>query len=130
MAKSESGTMLRAAHSDLQALRHMPDRFAFDERIFGFHAQQACEKALKAWLLYLGHAPPFIHDLREIIALLARQDVTVAEAADIAPLTVYAALARYGEEPTNLLDRPAILALCERLYAHVAERTGQHPEKR
>lgn len=130
MGKSEFGTMLRAAESDLKALRNMPDRFAFDERIFGFHAQQACEKALKAWLLHLGHAPPFIHDLRELIALLASQGVTVTEAADIAPFTIYAAQTRYGDEPTNLIDRLATVALCERLFNDVAEVTGYQPQKR
>jgi hypothetical protein len=43
MAKSEYATMLAAGYSDLKALRHMPDAFSFDERIFGFHAQQARE---------------------------------------------------------------------------------------
>lgn len=47
MATSDAQTLLRKAEADLQAIRHMADRFAFDEGIFGFHAQQACEKALK-----------------------------------------------------------------------------------
>ncbi len=39
--------LLTAAKSDLKALEHMLDTAAFDDRIFGFHAQQAVEKALE-----------------------------------------------------------------------------------
>ena len=42
--------MLAAAKSDLKAVEHMSDPDGFDDRIFGFNAQQAVEKALKAWL--------------------------------------------------------------------------------
>lgn len=119
MAKSEFAVMLRAAASDLKALQHMPDAFAFDEQVFGFHAQQACEKALKAWLLHLGVEPPFIHDLRQLLQMLADSGIALPEGEDIAALTIYAVQLRYGEEPRNLLDRSATIALCERLYSLV-----------
>ncbi len=57
MVTSEFATLLRSAQADLRAIQHMPDAYAFDEQVFGFHAQQACEKALKAWLLHLGCSP-------------------------------------------------------------------------
>ena len=37
--------LLAAAESDMKALAHMLDPNGFDDRIFGFHAQQADEKA-------------------------------------------------------------------------------------
>lgn len=118
MGTSEFATMLRSARSDLRALQHMPDAFAFDERVFGFHAQQACEKALKAWLLAFGRNPPFSHDLRELILLLADENIAVPEAETIVALTKYAVQWRYGDVPPDrLLDRAATVALCERLLA-------------
>lgn len=40
--------ILAVAHRDLQALTNMLDAEAFPAEIFGFHAQQAVEKTLKA----------------------------------------------------------------------------------
>ena len=121
MGNSEFLTMMRSAQSDLRALQHMPDAFVFDERVFGFHAQQACEKTLKAWLLTFGRSPPFSHDLRELILLLADERVQVPEAEAIVALTKYAVQWRYGDVPPyKLLDRAATVALCERLVAQAS----------
>ena len=49
-AIEEARRLLNRANADLTALRNMSDVGIFDEGIFGFHAQQAVEKALKAWL--------------------------------------------------------------------------------
>lgn len=120
MAGSDAATLLRKAEADLRAIAHMADTFAFDEGIFGFHAQQACEKALKVWLLSCGVTPPFSHDLRELFLLLREVGVQVPESAEIARLTKYAVQWRYGDPPyERLLDRPATVALCERLIAQV-----------
>lgn len=60
----------RKARSDEIAL----DRLAGDpdvpDDLLGFHAQQALEKLLKAALAHAGVAPPRIHDLGELLALL------------------------------------------------------------
>jgi len=132
MARSDYEVMLHCAGSDLKAIQNMPDRFVFDEIVFGFHAQQACEKSLKAWLHLVGVAPPFIHDLRALIVMLADSGAAVPEAEAVAKLTKYAVKQRYGDlPPSKLLDRPATVALCERLYAKVAglpaEGGGQLP---
>lgn len=52
----EAWNLLDLAHADLNALREMlnaapADRECFPDAIFGFHAQQAVEKALNAWLM-------------------------------------------------------------------------------
>ena len=57
--------ILEASRRDLRALRGMGDVEAFSDEIFGFHAQQAVEKALKAWLAFLGQRFPKTHDLKQ-----------------------------------------------------------------
>jgi HEPN domain-containing protein len=69
--------MLEVALRDLRALRGMLDAHTFANEIFGFHAQQAVEKALKAWLNLLGVDYPRIHDLEELLGLLAQHGATV-----------------------------------------------------
>jgi len=46
--KKQAKTLLHAAWRDLQALTGMLDAELFVDEIFGFHVQQAAEKALKA----------------------------------------------------------------------------------
>ncbi|WP_295441237.1 HEPN domain-containing protein [uncultured Thiodictyon sp.] len=54
-ARDDAERLLRRARANLKALRHMGDEDCFDDNIYGFHAQQAAEKSLKAWLACLGH---------------------------------------------------------------------------
>lgn len=61
---------LDMASRDHRALCGMEDIEVFSVEIFGFHAQQAVEKALKAWLCSLGVLFPKTHDLDELCALL------------------------------------------------------------
>jgi HEPN domain-containing protein len=61
--------MISMARKDLSALEHMTNAEIFADEIFGFHAQQAVEKALKGWLSFLGITYPKIHDLEELLAL-------------------------------------------------------------
>ena len=43
-----AGSLVHLAQRDLNALIGMPESPLFADEIFGFHAQQAIEKALKA----------------------------------------------------------------------------------
>ena len=54
--------LLRMAHKDFNALTGMMDNAVFADKIFGFHVQQATEKALKIWLCVRGIAYPPTHD--------------------------------------------------------------------
>jgi predicted nucleic acid-binding protein len=56
--------IISAARRDLQALENMLDSHSFPSEIFGFHAQQAVEKALKAWLVLLDQECPRTHNIR------------------------------------------------------------------
>jgi hypothetical protein len=73
MAMSEeSGRLLEMARRDFRALAAMvEDHEAFADEVFGFHAQQAVEKAVKARLDELGTAYPKTHDLDELFSLVA-----------------------------------------------------------
>lgn len=50
--------LLAAAEEDLSALRGQKDATVFTDRVFGFTAQQATEKALKAYLCLSGSMYP------------------------------------------------------------------------
>ena len=60
--------VLRAIGGVSSIARNMGDAEAFDDEIFGFHAQQAVEKALKAWLTEVGVTYPLTHDLSLLLA--------------------------------------------------------------
>lgn len=63
--------LLIIARRDLRALERMQnDVEAFVDKIFGFHAQQAVEKAVKAWIVFSHHDYPKTHDLQELFNLL------------------------------------------------------------
>lgn len=50
----QASLLISLAKNDLKALQGMISSDIFSEEIFGFHAQQATEKALKAWLALIG----------------------------------------------------------------------------
>ncbi len=47
--REDAERMLALARVDLKATRNMLDPALFEDSVFGFHAQQAVEKALKSW---------------------------------------------------------------------------------
>ncbi len=49
-ASDRAVAFLEMARRDLAATQAMADRHVFAVEVFGFHAQQAVEKALKAWI--------------------------------------------------------------------------------
>jgi HEPN domain-containing protein len=63
-----------------------------------FHAQQAAEKYLKAFLTYHAREFPFTHNLAELVELCTTVDTSFRSlASDLAPLTPYAAELRYDD---------------------------------
>ena len=66
----QARVLLMSAKRDISALHGMADASVFADEIFGFHAQQAAEKLLKAWLALLGETYPTIHDLARHSRLL------------------------------------------------------------
>ncbi|MFP4171498.1 MAG: HEPN domain-containing protein [Candidatus Hydrogenedentota bacterium] len=103
-AHEEGRALLDSAKSDLRALLNMRDREAFDDRVVGFHAQQAVEKALKAWLNALGEIHPYTHDLRILLEKLETHGCNMESYWDFVELNSYATRFRYESPPMD--DEP------------------------
>ena len=119
---SEAAHLLRMARKDLQAMRALSDPNVADVETFGFHAQQAVEKALKAWLDLRGQLYPRIHDLDELLRLLRQHGAAVPEEfTGLASLTDFGVAFRYEayDETEEPFDRAEITAAVERLLQHV-----------
>ena len=97
---------------------------AYPDEDWGFTAQQAVEKLLKAWIVLADRRPPRVHDLEDLVALAGQQlDPLLLE------LQVFAVEARYEEGPFPLpAPRQELLALVE-LDAAAAKRKkpGRRP---
>jgi HEPN domain-containing protein len=119
--------LLGIAGSDRKALHHMLDADSFDDVIFGFHAQQAVEKVLKAWLSWRGVAYPRTHDLKVLYRLLEDQrELGLEGFIELVDLTDFAVQFRY-DLITELepLDRPTVISCIDALFARV-EQLLQH----
>ena len=68
--KDHALQLLEMADKDLQALQNMRNAEDFANEIFGFHAQQAIEKALKAWIASLNLTYPKSHDVSALVRIL------------------------------------------------------------
>jgi len=92
-----------------------------DDEIFGFHAQQAVEKSLKAWIAVVGSSYGFVHDIHVLLLNLREQGCDISRFKSLMLLNVYAVRFRYEpqEAPTNTLDRPEMLGKVAELYDQV-----------
>jgi HEPN domain-containing protein len=114
--------LLRLARDDLAAMEVLETSPRISSSIFGFHAQQAVEKALKAWLSLLDVAYPRIHLLYELFNLL--EDHGAASASGfrhLQDLTPYAVQFRYEEFTLSEanLDRLEVVRQVSDLIGHV-----------
>lgn len=118
--REDAERMLTLAKVDLKAIRNMPDPEAFEDSVFGFHAQQAVEKTLKAWLTLRGIPYPKTHDLRLLLNLLeskAQEDCQRFES--LVDLTDFAVQFRYDfPTPTHGLDRCFIVSETQSVIGH------------
>ena len=114
--------MVILAQRDLKALQGMLDADTFADEIFGFHAQQAVEKALKAWLTIVGVEYPRTHDLEELLDLLEEHEEPIIEAFyDLVDLTDFAVQFRYRifEDDEGRLNRSVMIQQVDNLVVHV-----------
>ena len=118
--------MLIVAERDLRALHGMTDRGVFSEQIFGFHAQQAIEKALKAWISSVGLEYPLIHNIARLLAILDEAGCEVQAYWILTEYTAYATALRYDVvDPTDEpLDREKAIREVQAIYDHVAALVG------
>jgi HEPN domain-containing protein len=93
-----------------------------------FHAEQAAEKALKAFLVSRGEAPPRSHDLVHLVSLCESYDATLSVfTASCERLTYYGVHVRYPEdiyEPTETEARE-LAELASDLVAGICARLGR-----
>ncbi len=90
---------LKKADLDLQAARLLCAGELTDYLVSGFHAQQAVEKYIKAFLVRHQIEFPKTHDIGRLRQLVARRDATLAERLERADvLTPYGVDMRYPEE--------------------------------
>jgi HEPN domain-containing protein len=129
MAELEhAGALLRLAQRDLNAVIAMQDSTLVADEIIGFHAQQASEKALKAWLTAQGLQYPLTHQLARLLALLEGAGAQVESFWPLVRFTAFAVQARYEEglvDADDPLDRVAIVAEVQALLLHVAAIVGE-----
>jgi len=117
----EAARMLRIARRDLKASRSMLDPDLFDEASWGFHVQQATEKALKAWISALEQEYPRTNDLSLLGQLIIDCGGDPTRFQSLENFTPFGSRFRYDDEPDALnLDRAAWNQLCADLLDHVA----------
>ncbi len=113
---------VKAKQDEYVLERFVCDPEASDET-FGFHAQQAAEKLLKAALALAGVAYPRTHRLAELLDLARDHGAAVPEEFDeLRRLTPFAVEYRYdffAEETDKPLDRQIIREQVRRLRAWV-----------
>jgi HEPN domain-containing protein len=120
----ESARMMELARRDLRAAHAMAaDTVAFTDEIFGFHAQQAVEKACKAWMCGQGVVYPKTHDLDLLFHLLSESGVRVPmEYEALLDLVDFSVQYRYEAFDELPIDRCNTLLLTTRFIEHVAAR--------
>ena len=111
--------MYRAAERDVLTLRSMTAGAPVES--FGFHVQQAAEKALKAWLALLGEKYPLTHSIETLLDLLTGRGADVEPFRDLVEYTPYAVEFRYvGVDPdAEQINREGALALVQALHERV-----------
>lgn len=115
--------LIGLARRDLATMLALRNADAITTDAFGFHGQQATEKALKAWLVTLGVEYPFTHSLQALFGLVedaAGRDA-IARFRDLDLLDPYAVEFRYlpQEETAEQLDKDGLIRDVDELLCHV-----------
>ena len=124
----QAGNFLNIASRDYRALCGMVDSEVFSSEIFGFHVQQAVEKALKSWLCILGVPFPRTHDLDELGGLLEEMGQKIPEFLQtLLEFTDFAVAFRYDAFPDlhGDIDREVCIDQVGHLLQHVQQILAQ-----
>jgi HEPN domain-containing protein len=116
-------SMLTMAEKDAKAIAGMQDTETFDDEVFGFHVQQAIEKALKAWITALGFEHPITHNLIALLTILEENGCDVAELWELARYNAFAVQFRYEEmgDQYQGVDRQEAISEIEGLIHQVRQ---------
>jgi hypothetical protein len=130
--RDQARMLLSLAGNDFKAAQGMNDPDVFTDEIFGFHLQQAAEKALKAWLALLGAEYPKKHELHLLLQLLREKGQDTAPFEYLIEYSSFAVQFRYeaydtGDEP---LDRVRTVERLAELIGHIELMMGQHEQGR
>jgi HEPN domain-containing protein len=93
----------------------------FNDEILGFHAQQAAEKCLKAWIAVRGRSYPRTHDLLALIEVLKTAGENTTSLDSLVDLSPFAVQYRYEsvESDDDELDRSSLLSEIQSLFDRV-----------
>lgn len=113
--------VLIMASKDMKAMDLMILPESIDDEIFGFHAQQAVEKSLKAWLTAIGGTYSYKHDLRVLFLTLRELGCDIEPFRHLIMLNPFASQLRYEPMETidEALDRPALRTQVQGIFDHV-----------
>jgi hypothetical protein len=106
----------------------MLDSEFFAEEIFGFHVQQSVEKALKAWLEFLGETFPYTHDLGVLLQKLENRGCEVTEFWDLLDFSLFAVQLRY--DSLDGLDGVSVQGGTKEFWCNVSRSTLWRKDKR
>lgn len=126
-ARDTARQLLLMARKDSKAMEALADPPAYEPETFGFHAHQAAEKALKAWLILHGVSYEPTHSLRYLIDLLQQSECDVSGLWDFLELGAFAVQYRYEafEESEVELDvdqiRRRVWSLVDRVEKMLSE---------
>ncbi len=113
---AQAQTLLDAALRDRLTLRLLRESGQAPEEMMGFHAQQACEKLIKAVLVMHGVVFERTHDLAALAALCDGHGVPApADRNALRILNNFAVRFRYDTCPAALIDIVATSSLVETL---------------
>jgi HEPN domain-containing protein len=112
--------LLETARRDLEALL-LTKELKIADSIFGFHAQQAVEKALKAWLSLMGAEYPRTHDISLLLKMIEELGIEVEPFWPLITYNPFAVQLRYDaiEEYDQPLDRDKVIKEAENIIGHV-----------
>ncbi len=118
---SEASALLTMAGKDIDLLRYIISSNIVADEIFGFHAQQAVEKSLKAWIIGAGGTIDRTHDVRRLLLVLHDMELDVDCYRELIFLNSFAVQFRYEamEEEDVPLDRTDTLNKVENLHEYV-----------
>ncbi|HNT33412.1 MAG TPA: HEPN domain-containing protein [bacterium] len=107
----QSLSLLEMSWKDFKALCGMLDADVFDQEIFGFHVQQAAEKAFKSLLALNVGEYPKVHDLRLLIRELQNAGADIAPFLSLLEFNTYAVQFRYEAlgAPDEPIDRENVI---------------------
>lgn len=123
-------TLVQSAELELRALRGMSDYEAIVDETAGFHAHQAAEKLLKAWIAIDGQVFPLTHNLGTLLDILRDHEPDADRFRGLIALSPFAVQFRYEAitGDTEPLDREGLVRSIQTLLEPVQVTLGEPAE--